>query len=272
MRVPVLTYHSNNVAGNAYTGNDHVAFAADLRLIDDLGLRIVPLQRVVDRLLGRHGDDLAGCVALSCDDGTDLDWYDLDFPGAGVQRSLANCLRDFCDERGVAAQPDLHLTSFLIADPQARARMDRECLYGKDWMREDWWRPALESGLMALENHSWDHNHPCLPSPGPHGLVRGDFLSVATEPQAEFEIAQAQDYLAAKLRHRPSMFCYPFGHISPFLHDDWLPRRGPQIGLDAAVGDGAQPVTVDSDRWNLPRYICGWHWKTPEELRAILEA
>jgi len=272
MRVPVLTYHSNNVAGNAYTGNDHVAFAADLRLIDDLGLRIVPLQRVVDRLLGRHGDDLAGCVALSCDDGTNLDWYDLDFPGAGVQRSLANCLRDFCDERGVAAQPDLHLTSFLIADPQARARMDRECLYGKDWMREDWWRPALESGLMALENHSWDHNHPCLPSPGPHGLVRGDFLSVATEPQAEFEIAQAQDYLAAKFRHRPSVFCYPFGHISPFLHDDWLPRRVPHIGLDAAVGDGAQPVTVDSDRWNLPRYICGWHWKTPEELRAILEA
>jgi len=270
MRVTVLTYHSNNVAGNAYTGNDHVAFAADLRLIDDLGLRIVPLQRVIDRLLGRHGNDLAGCVALTCDDGTDLDWFDLDFPGAGVQRSLVNCLRDFRDERGAAAQRDLHLTSFLIADPQARARMDRECLFDKDWMREDWWQPALESGLMALENHSWDHNHPCLPSPGPHDLQRGDFRSVANEAQAEFEIAQAQEYLTARLGRRPRVFCYPFGHISPFLHDDWLPRRGPQIGLDAAVGDGASAVTGASDRWNLPRYICGWHWKTQEELRRIL--
>ncbi len=272
MRVPVLTYHSNNVAGNAYTGNDHVAFAADLRLIDDLGLRIVPLRRVVDRLLGRHSDDLAGCVTLTCDDGTDLDWFDLDYPGAGFQRSLVNCLRDFRDLRGEEAQPDLHLTSFLIADPAARARMDRECLFGRDWMREDWWRAALESGLIALENHSWDHNHSCLPSPGPCGLVRGDFLAVANDAQAEFEITQAQDYLAAKLGQRPRMFCYPFGHVSTFLHDDWLPRRGTHIGLVAAVGDGAQPITMDSDRWNLPRYICGWHWKTPEELRAILEA
>ena len=43
---------------------------------------------------------------------------------------------------------------------------------------------------------------------------------------------------------RPRLFCYPFGHISEFLHDDWLPRRGPQIGLDAAFGDGATPVTL----------------------------
>jgi Polysaccharide deacetylase len=270
MRVPVLTYHANNVDGNAYTGNDHVAFAADLSLIDDLGLRIVPLQWVVDRVLGRHDDDLAGCVALTCDDGTDLDWRDVDWPGAGVQRSFANCLRDFRDERGAAAQPDLHLTSFLIADPGARARMDRECIFGQGWMGEDWWRPAEESALISFANHSWDHNHPCLPSPGPNGLERGDFLAVSTEAHAEFEITQAQEYLAARLRRRPTVFCYPFGHIPAFLHDDWLPRRGPQIGLDAAVGDGAVPVTEASDRWNLPRFICGWHWKTPDELRAIL--
>ena len=270
MRVPILTYHSNNVVGNDYTGNDHVAFAADLLLIDALGLRVVPLQRVVDRVVGRHDDDLHGCVALTCDDGTDLDWRDVDWPGHGMQRSFANILRDFRDVRGIDAQPDLHLTSFLIADPDARARMDRECIFGQDWMREDWWRPAEASGLLGFGNHSWDHNHPCLPSPGPHGLVRGEFLAVADDDKAEFEIARAQDYLAARLAFPPRVFCYPFGHIPPFLHDDWLPRRGVQIGLDAAVGDGAQPVTMDSDRWNLPRYICGWHWKSPDELRAIL--
>jgi len=270
MRVPILTYHSNNVVGNDYTGNDHVAFAADLLLIDALGLRVVPLQRVVDRVVGRHDDDLHGCVALTCDDGTDLDFFDLDFPGAGLQRSLYNCLRDFRDARGATAQPELHLTSFLIADPEARARMDRACLFDQNWMREVWWREAEQSGLMTLENHSWDHNHPCLPSPGPHGLVRGDFHAVADEDQADYEIAQAQDFLADRLGRRPRIFCYPFGHVGEFIHDEWLPRRGPAIGLDAAVGDGAVPVTEESDRWNLPRYVCGWHWKTPDELSAIL--
>src|SRR5262249_25324690 len=223
-------------------------------------------------LLGRHGDALERCIALTCDDGTDLDWRDTEWPGFGVQRSLFNCLQDFRNERGMAAQPELHLTGFLIADPEARARMDRECLYSRGWMGEDWWRAAQDTGLMSLENHSWDHNHPCLPSPGPHGLARGEFHAVASEAQAEFEIAQAQEYIAVRTGHRPRVFCYPFGHVNAFLHDDWLPRRGPPIGLDAAVGDGAQPVTMHSDRWNLPRYICGWHWKTPDELRAILTA
>jgi peptidoglycan/xylan/chitin deacetylase (PgdA/CDA1 family) len=148
--------------------------------------------------------------------------------------------------------------------------MDKACMVGRGWMNDTWWREVEASGLMAIENHSWDHNHPCLPTPGPHNLQRGDFHSIANEAQAEFEIAQAQEYLTARLGRRPRVFCYPFGHISPFLHDDWLPRRGPQIGLDAAVGDGASAVTEASDRWNLPRYICGWHWKAQEELRRIL--
>jgi peptidoglycan/xylan/chitin deacetylase (PgdA/CDA1 family) len=272
MRVPVLTYHSNNIAGNDYTGNDHVAFAADLRLIDDLGLRIVPLQEVVDRLLGRRDDDLHNCVALTCDDGTDFDHVDIDHPTDGLQRSLFNCLRDFRNLRGDEAQPDLHLTSFVISDPSARELMDKACMVGRGWMNETWWRKVDSSGLMAIENHSWDHNHPCLPTPGPHSLVRGNFLAITTEAQAEFEITQAQDYLAARLGRRPRLFCYPFGHISEYLYKDWLPTRGPQVGLDAAFGDGATRITAESDRWNLPRYICGWHWKTPDELRAILEA
>ena len=40
--------------------------------------------------------------------------------------------------------------------------------------------------------------------------------------------------------------------------------------MRAAFGDGATPITLDSDRWNLPRYICGHHWKSADELRAIL--
>lgn len=271
MRVPVLTYHAVNIAGNDYANNDHVAFAADLRLIDDLGLRIVPLSWVVAQQRGEANRDLAGCVALSCDDGSDLDYFDVDYPGHGVQRSLFNAMRDFARERGAQAQPHLHLTAFVIASPEARHTMDRECLAGRDWMRDSWWRAALASGLMAIENHSHDHNHPCLPTPGADDMPRGSFLHVDNALRAEAEVAAAQQFLNDRLAPRRStLFCYPFGHVPDYLRLSWLPQRGVEIGLKAAFGDGAKPVTEGSDPWNLPRYVCGWHWKSPDGLRHIL--
>lgn len=273
MQVPVLTYHGVNIAGGDYAGNDHVAFAADLDAIHALGLRIVPLQWVVDQLLGRAQRDLRRCVALTCDDGSNFDYYDLDHPEHGRQLSFYNALRGFRARHGAAAQPQLHLTAFVIADPAARARMDSACLVGRDWMQSAWWRSAQDSGLIAIENHSWDHNHPCLDSPGPHGLVRGDFHAVADADQAEFQIARAQQFLAIQLApHSPRLFCYPFGHVNDYLSREWLPRRGAAVGLDAAFGDAAAPVTLQSYRWNLPRYVCGWHWRTPQALRDLLVA
>ena len=69
MRVPVLTYHSNNVGGNDYANNDHVALAADLRRIRALGLRIVPLSLVVDNLAFEHAGpnalQLSGQISIN---------------------------------------------------------------------------------------------------------------------------------------------------------------------------------------------------------------
>ena len=271
MRVPVLTYHAINIAGNAYADNDHVAFAADLKLIDRLGLRVVPLQWVVEQRLGIASRDLDRCVALTCDDGSDFDYRDLDHPTHGPQRSLFNLLGDFIAEHGVGAQPDLHLTSFVIASPEARDHIDHGALVGKGWMSEDWWPIVERSGRMAIENHSWDHNHPALPSQGVDGMPRGSFLDVNTDARAEVEIADAARYIDARIApRRTGLFCYPFSHVPAFLHDDYLPRRGADLGVLAAFGDGAQPVTADSDVWNLPRYICGWHWTSPEALEVIL--
>lgn len=271
MRIPVLTYHATNIDGNEYLGNDHVAFAEDLRLIDDLGLRVVPLKWVVEQLLGRTRRDLDGVVALSCDDGSVFDYFDIDHPEHGRQTSLFNIMRAFRKERGLEAQPDLHLTSFVIASRQAREVIDRKCLIGRDWMSDRWWRAAAASGLMAIENHSFDHNHEALESPGEDGMARGSFHDVDTPARAEAEIAAAQQWLQDMMApHRASLFCYPFGHVSEYLRGNWLPMHGPEHGLLAAFGDGAKPIEEYSDRWNLPRYICGWHWKSPDELRTIL--
>lgn len=272
MRVPILAYHAVNIAGNDYATNDHVAFAADLRLIDDLGLRIVPLHWVVDQLLGAENRDLERCVALTCDDGSDFDWFDLDHPTHGPQRSLFNCMADFTRERGTAAQPDLHLTSFVIASPEAREHLDRNCLVGHGWMSERWWRPALESGRIAIENHSWDHNHAAIALPGVGGMQRGSFHPVDNRERADAEIATATRYINSVITpQRTTLFCYPYSHVNDYLRLEYFPHVENAHGMRAAFGGGAAPVTIASDRWNLPRYICGWHWKSPEQLRAILQ-
>ena len=69
---------------------------------------------------------------------------------------------------------------------------------------------------------------------------------------------------------RTTLFCYPFGHVNDYLRLEYFPLVDNAHGMQAAFGDGAAPVTADSERWNLPRYICGWHWKSPEQLQKIL--
>lgn len=271
MHVPVLAYHAVNVDGNEYANNDHVAFAADLRLIDDLGLRIVPLRWVVDQVLGIENRDLDRCVALTCDDGSDFDFRDLEHAQHGPQRSLLNCMKDFVSEHGIGAQPDMHLTVFVIASPEARAEIDRGCLVDQGWMNDEWWVEAQASGLIAIENHSWDHNHPAVQLPLIDGMPRGSFLDVNNHARATAEIAAATRYIDARIApQHTSIFCYPFSHVSRYLHDEYLPNFRHEHGMDAAMGDGATPVTMQSDRWNLPRYICGWHWKSSDALRQIL--
>jgi hypothetical protein len=271
VRVPVLTYHAVNVAGSSYADNDHVAFAADLALIHRLGLRVVPVHWLVDQLLGRVERDLSGCVALTCDDGSDLDVRDLEWPGHGMQRSFLGCMRDFVGAHGDGAQPDLHLTAFVIASPEARARLDQRALFGHGWMNEDWWSEAIASGHMAIENHSWDHNHGDLDAPGPDGMPRGDFFAVDNAVRAESEIARAARYIDARIAPaRTRLFCYPFGQVPDYLRREWLPAFGERHGIDAAFGVEPAPVVMHSDRWNLPRYVCGWHWTSPQALEAIL--
>ncbi len=271
MRVPVLTYHAVNIAGNDYATNDHIAFAHDLRLIRELGLRIVPATWVIDQMTGAAQRDLRGCVALTCDDGSHFDYYDLDHPQHGPQRSLFNCMADFAAEFGESAQPDMHLTCFVIASRDARDHIDRQCLVGRDWMSDRWWQPAAQSGRIGIENHSFDHNHAAIPLPGVDGMERGTFFTVDTVARADAEIAQAARLIDLVIApQKTSLFCYPFGNVNDFLRDEYFPDHTAEHGMRAAFGDGAQPATEHTDRWNVPRFVCGWHWKSPDELRAIL--
>lgn len=297
MRVPVLAYHAANLAGPDNPRDDQSALAADLDALHVAGWRVVPLRWVVEQHLSLAHRDLTRCVALSCDDGTDLDWRGVDWLGIGYKPGMREILLQFQQRHGRDAQPDLHLSCFVIASPQARQRMDAACLPGHGWMGDDWWQAAQRSQLLSIECHSWDHNHACLEDSGADtadagrlaepardavemdcratarpAMPRGNFLCVDSAERARFEIDQAVDYINARIRPDACrLFCYPYGDVPAFLRDDYLPANAKRLHLLAAFGDAIGPITQSSDRWNLPRYICGPHWRSCDDLLAMLE-
>lgn len=269
MRVPILTYHSNNITGNSYADNDHVALAQDLRLIHRRGLRIVPLALVVDVLLGAAPESsVDNAVALSFDDGSWFDWYDIEHPTCGLQRGFAGILRDFATETGATA----HATSFVIVSPEARATLDRTCLAGRGWWGDDWWPQAQREGLLAIESHSWDHNHHTLPLTMQRDQVKGTFHSIDAYAGADAELRQASDWLDAHCApHRTSLFAYPYGESNAYLTEEYLPCHAHEHRLRAAFGTEPRPLEGNSDRWQLPRFVCGDAWKSQKELVQVLE-
>ena len=269
MRVPVLTYHSNNISGNDYASNDHVALAADLRLIHRRGLRIVPLSHVVDALLDEAPrTNVENAVAISFDDGSWFDWHDIEHPTLGAQRSFAGILRDFVVETGASA----HATSFVIVAPSARAILDRTCLVGRGWWGDDWWPDAQREGLIAIESHSWDHNHHTLPVTAQRNQDKGTFRTIDSYADADAEIRQASDWLDARLApHRTSLFAFPYGESNEHLVREYLPRFQREHRVRAAFGTAARPIDPTSNRWLLPRYVCGQDWSEPVQLGRLLD-
>ena len=224
------------------------------------------LHDLVDALDGNV--DISGpCVALSFDDGSWFDWYDLEHPTYGMQRSFANVLSDFEEHTGQIAPA----TSFVIASPEARSTLDRTCMIGKGWWGDDWWIPATHSKRIAIENHSWDHQHETLPQIA-SGLPGGTFANVLDHTSADIQIRQASKYLDTLLpQRRTRLLAYPYGESNDYLVNEYLPRFRHEHGLDAAFGTNPEPVTCGSSRWLLGRYVCGHHWSSTDSLRLLLK-
>lgn len=266
IQVPILTYHANNINGMDYHNNDHVALAADLQLIHQLGLNIVSLDQLMHWRLGHAADStVENSVVLTCDDGTDFDYLDLDHPDFGVQLSFFNILKQHQDETGQS----VHMTNFVIASPEARVILDQCCMVGKGWWSDDWWLTAQQSGIMAIANHSWDHNHGALKN---LNINDDSFRHIDTLQQCEQQINQAQNYIQKILgqEHAVKHFAYPYGNHSDYLRFEYLPQNGEELGLMAAFTTEPHHVTPFSDIWAMPRYVCNNDWKDCIELKKIL--
>ncbi|HQR11530.1 MAG TPA: polysaccharide deacetylase family protein [Casimicrobiaceae bacterium] len=283
MKAVVLTYHSHRVLGPDYSANDHAALPVDLATIARAGGRIVSLATLVDAIEAhqsglRAGNQDATMVALTFDDGPVWDFADFVHPLFGPQRSFANAMQDFRSTEAGSAQLEVCATSFVIASPEARRAMettfDRRYTYLEAGSLDDaWWSQAIAGGLVAIGNHSWDHLHPGLDVVAHSRQVRGDFTQVTSVADADAQIRGAMRYIDAHTGGRAApFFAYPYGHCNEFLSADYLPGEGPDIGLRAAFTTEPRSIAGTENIWRLPRYTCGHHWRSPEELERIVAA
>lgn len=264
--VPILTYHSQNIRGDRPADNDHVALAADLAALHEAGKRVIPLDRLLAWLEGEVASDaVRDGVVLTFDDGCDFDVRDIDYPGHGLQRSFVGIMEDFLDRFTGGERPDLHATSFVIASRDARSRIDASSLFGQGWISDGWWRAADAGGLISVENHGWDHNHPAL-----EGDARGNFHTVDTHEQCMEQVVRAAEAIEVKTGRRPKYFAYPFGESSAFIREVFFPEFPDLHGCRAAFGTEPGPVTQTANRWNLPRYVCGRDWTSAAELFSLM--
>jgi len=272
LNIPILTYHAINVINNTYAENDHLALAADLETISELGLKIIPLSQVVDWHEGLLADeDVARSVAITFDDGAWFDFYDLDHPACGMQRSMFNILKDFNARSGQAVRA--HATSFVISSPDARSSLDRTGLIGKGWWGDQWWSEAASSGIFDVECHSWDHVHPELETVAQQNQLKGDFSQVKNFADAEIQIKQAGEYIAGVLDgNRPTLFAYPYGSVSDYVVKEYLPENRSRHGFRAAFTTDPKDVSKTDNVWLLPRFVFGRDWAHSQGLKTILKS
>jgi peptidoglycan/xylan/chitin deacetylase (PgdA/CDA1 family) len=273
VRIPVLTYRPMHIEGNDYWSNDLSALASDLTQLTEAGFKILSLRSIVDAWLDNRGSELEGkFVALTSDDGADFDYLDLPHPTAGMQRSVFHILRDFVAENP-GRQEALNVTSFVIVSPNVRAILDATCMLGKGWWTDSWWPEAVRSGLIHIANHSWDHNHETLPSSFLRSARAGTFLTVDSRESADHEISAAAKYLH---QHAPNpgtgFFAYPYGDSNPYLVHEYFPTHGSELGIRAAFTGHPGFLEPGTGRWEVPRFLCGRDWSSPDELEAILDA
>jgi len=200
----VLTYHATRLQRLTREGCDLLSLHADLDWLADQGIAVLPL----DDLLA---DPSIEGVAITLDDGTRIDGWPHLHPAMGLLPSMLQIL-----QHAKRRLPRLCVSNFVIASPQARDVLATHLVaeLGQSLMDADWWSTAQASGLMQLENHSWDHNHPLLPSSVQRENKRGNFLAIDSAEDAEAEIAVASDVIGHALGRRPRYFAYPFGDVS----------------------------------------------------------
>ena len=269
--IPILTYHAAHAHGYDYRTNDHLALEQDLEIIRKSSFRIAELGDVVAFVTGRGGEHLGEgrWVALTFDDGPDVDYFDFIHPDVP-----AGCLKSFFRILCEARHEDWFTptaVSFVIADESARKDIDRACFAGRGHWRDLWWHDAASSLVLGIGNHSWDHAHPALHLVRTGDQRKGTFLGIDNQRDADIQIAAAQRLIWFRTAGLAlPYFAYPYGEAPEYLTREYFPRFQERHGIEAAFVTGGDYARGGMNRWHIPRFVCGEHWQTPEELQRLL--
>jgi peptidoglycan/xylan/chitin deacetylase (PgdA/CDA1 family) len=269
----VLCYHALHAPGTGYAENDHTALEEDLRVIDRAGFRVLPLPALVDTITGMSSVELAESrfVCLSFDDGPDIDYVDYADERLGRVKSFHRILDEYREQHPELDGAGPLAVSFVIASREARTVLDRTCIAGRNEWRDTWWRECSREGLIAFGNHSWDHVHPSLPHVEQREQLKGSFHGVDNFRDANIQVRVARVAIEQVLGHPCTrLFAYPYGHAPEYLRNEYFPKMQFQHAHLAAFTTAGEPVTRESNRWAVPRYVCGQHWSTPDGLRELL--
>lgn len=268
MNVSVLTYHSINISGNEYHNNDHIALESDLKLFAKLNIKIISAYDLVNWIYGNTQiDETQDYVALTFDDGSELDYSDWQHPTCGFQNSFYTLLKNHHDDTGQF----VHATSFVIASPDARKILETTCLGGYKMWGDKWWQAAEDSQILSIENHSWDHLHPTIDVVKQSNNLKGDFSAVDNFQDAQNQIQASCDYINSKLvgiNKHSTLFAYPYGDYNTYMTEEYFPKQ--QNEIKAAFTCQPKKVTNNTNVWKIPRYVCGADWHSTDELENIL--
>lgn len=256
--VPVFGYHSQNIFGNDYASNDRHALASDFEAIGRNGMKIISLSALIDWLAGDlPAEHVENAVVLTSDDAPLFDYEDVEYADFGMQTST----------RTILQHGNAHITLFAIASARARQEIGNDALGSGAFMSDHWWAEADASGWASIENHGWDHCHPAV-SEAVGGT--GTFLGVNDYASCDQQVSRAADSIAVVTGRRPELFAYPYGESSDYLRNHYFPLHMDQHGMRAAVTTIPGFAAGDTNRWDIPRFVCGRDWKSPEAFQALL--
>ena len=285
-QVPILLYHSTNIAAPCgYAGDDMATLAADLITLKSREIFVVPVYWLVEWALGlRDGSTLPDkVVGITLDDGLDLDWNDLYVPGHDCGDNLKSARTVLTEFKNL--HPELpwyspHASSFVIASPVVRSYL------GGQYYNDNWWYAAQNSGLMEIYNHSTDHDVDATPGyplwdAGINAYVPvggyadgywdglSNFSRAANSTVAQLEVVNAANYIGGMTGAYPDLFALPFGIRNTGL-ENWFANNQSLHNTLAAFGAPGGYLSRNSERWNLPRLVHNLAWHSPEDFSALL--
>jgi len=271
--IPILAYHALNAPDKDYASNDHVALEEDLKLVRKLGFKVARLAEIAEFTWNRAPSrlDSEQWIGLSFDDGTDFDYLDIEaHPYLGYVKSFYTILKE-SGTGGGRDWPQPKGTAFVIASPEARAVLDKTCIVGLNQWRDVWWAEATQTGILEIGNHSWDHTHPTLDTVAQRDQRKGTFKGIDNLADADAQIVQADEYIQRLTNGRAArLFAYPYGETTDYLIEEYFPQHMQRHRMLAAFSTAGGYATRESNRWNIPRFMCGLHWRSPEGLERIL--